>query len=76
MEENLKRLERKFALIGEENGYDINFFNPKIIAAQTVNFILQNLGFPMMSGEVFREEITRGCLGFGRRGFWKKPSIT
>jgi hypothetical protein len=38
MEENLKRLERKFALIGEE--------------------------------------ITRGCLGFGRRGFWKNPSIT
>ena len=31
MEENLKRLERKFALIGEENGYDINFFNPKFI---------------------------------------------
>ena len=46
MGENLKRLERKFALIGEENGYDINFFNPKIIAAQTVNFILKKSWFP------------------------------
>jgi len=31
MGENLKRLERKFALIGEENGYEINFWNPKFI---------------------------------------------
>ena len=31
MGENLKRLERKFALIGGKNGYDINFFNPKFI---------------------------------------------
>jgi|SaaInl7_100m_RNA_FD_contig_21_956643_length_266_multi_7_in_0_out_0_1 hypothetical protein len=35
MGENLKRLERKFALIGEENGYDINFFNPKIIPGRS-----------------------------------------
>ena len=47
MEENLKRLERKFALIGEENGYDINFLTPKLFqAAQTFNFILQKSWFP------------------------------
>ena len=67
MEENLNRLERKLPYWRGKWLWN-KFLEPKIYSKPPKLSILfcKKLGFPMINGEVFREKITRGCLGFGR----------